>query len=231
MTWNRKDYDSDWPFDVLETTFTLDPGRTALLVIDLQPGQFTFSPDDPLRQKYPHLADAYTQRVESLVMPNTLKLLSYFRDRRLKVAFSRNAYNTRTGEQTTRRLKPKQSLTSGYRGCADHDVDPRLAPRDDELLVDKLTSSSFNCTFLDHALRNMDITGVIVVGVLSDMCILGTARAAAELGYDTLICEDACATFTEAAHNQAMLMHARKFGRVAQTDDVLAELEQDTKSK
>ena len=230
MTWNPKDHDPDWPFDVLETTFAIDPGRTALLVIDLQPGQFTFPADDPLVQKYPHLTDAFTNRVESLVMPNTLKLLSYFRDRGLKVAFSRNVYNTRTGQQATGRLKPKQPLTSGYRGCADHDVDPRLAPRDDEVLVDKLTSSSFNCTFLDHALRNMGITGVVIVGVLSDMCVLGTARMAGEIGYDTLICEDACGTFTQAAHNQAMLMHARKFGRVAQTDDILAELEQDTRS-
>ena len=29
---------------------------------------------------------------------------------------------------------------------------------------------------------------------LADMCVHGTARVAAELGYNSLICEDACAT-------------------------------------
>ena len=226
MTWDPKEHDPQWPFDLMETTFTLDPAHTALLVIDLQPCQITFPDDDPLRQQYPHIADAFTGRVESLVMPNTIRLLDYFRKHQLKVAFSRNLYNTCTGQETTRRLKPKEPLTSGYRGCPDHDVDPRLSPRDDEVLVDKLTSSSFNCTFLDHALRNMGVNAVVIVGVLSDMCVLGTARGAAELGYDTIICEDACATFTETAHIQAMLMHARKFGRIGQADDILTELDQ-----
>ena len=226
MTWNPKEHDPEWPFELMETTFALDPAHTALLVIDLQPSQITISDNDLLRQQYPHIADAYTGRVESLVMPNTIRLLDYFRNHQLKIAFSRNHFNTSTGQETTRRLKPKEPLTSGYRGCLDHDVDSRLSPRDNEVLVDKLTSSSFNCTFLDHALRNMGVSAVVVVGVLSDMCVLGTARGAAELGYDTIICEDACGTFTETAHTQAMLMHARKFGRIGQVDDILSELNQ-----
>lgn len=226
MTWNPKQYDPEWPFELTETTFTLSPVHTALLVIDLQPCQIMLSGNNLLQQKHPHIAEAFTGRVESLVMPNTVKLLDFFRKHQLKIAFSRNLYNTSTGQEATQRLKPRVPLTGGYRGCPDHDVDPRLSPRDDELLVDKLTSSSFNCTFLDHALRNMGISAVVVVGVLSDMCVLGTARGAAELGYDTIICEDACATFTETAHIQAMLMHARKFGRIGQVDEILNELSQ-----
>ena len=48
--------------------------------------------------------------------------------------------------------------------------------------------------------------------------------ATAELGYNALICEDACATFTQRAHDEALLMHARIFGRVEKTDAVLSEL-------
>ena len=77
---------------------------------------------------------------------------------------------------------------------------------------------------LDHALRNMHISAVVITGVLTDMCVFGTARVAAELGYDTLICDDACATLTERAHNEALLMHTRRFGRVETTDDVIEEL-------
>ena len=66
---------------------------------------------------------------------------------------------------------------------------------------------------------------VVIVGISTDMCGRhGTARVAAELGYHSLICEDACATYTARAHRDALLMHARVFGRVATTDDVLAEI-------
>ena len=36
----------------------------------------------------------------------------------------------------------------------------------------------------------------VLVGCLTDMCVLGTARGAAELGYNTLVVDDACATLT-----------------------------------
>ena len=59
---------------------------------------------------------------------------------------------------------------------------PAIAPREDELVVDKLTSGAFNASILDHALRNMDVRDVVIVGISTDMCVHGTARVAAELG-------------------------------------------------
>ena len=41
------------------------------------------------------------------------------------------------------------------------------------------------------------------------------------------MCEDACATFTQRAHDEALLMHARMFGRVETTEAVLSELAAD----
>jgi nicotinamidase-related amidase len=71
----------------------------------------------------------------------------------------------------------------------------------------------------------MGVTDLVITGVATDMCVFGTARVAAELGYNSLICEDACATYTARAHEEALLMHARVFGKVASTEDVLAELD------
>ena len=76
----------------------------------------------------------------------------------------------------------------------------------------------------------MGIGDVVIVGIATDMCVFGTARVAAELGYYSLLCEDACATYTARAQEDAMLMHARVFGRVATTDDVIAELNHGTSS-
>ena len=132
----------------------------------------------------------------------------------------------RPGDEMTERLKLKMPPGGPemHRGSDGYKTDKRLAPTDANLVVDKLTSGGFTASFLDHALRNMGIRGVVFTGMLTDACVLGTARPAAELGYNTLICEDACATFTQQAHDEALLMHARMFGRIETTDEVISEL-------
>ena len=77
---------------------------------------------------------------------------------------------------------------------------------------------------LDHALRNMGVEDLVMTGILTDMCVLGTARVASEIGYNSMICEDACATLTQRAHVDALRVHARCFGRVETADDIIIEL-------
>jgi len=64
-----------------------------------------------------------------------------------------------------------------YLGSQDHDITSAIGRWENELVVDKLTFGGFNCSISDHAFRNM-----VIVGVSIDMCVLGTARVAAELG-------------------------------------------------
>ena len=226
MSWHPSDHDPEWPFELMATSFNFNPAATALLVIDLQVGQIALDPAGEIAQKHPKIATYWNARIDRCVIPNTRLLLDYFRAHEMKVVYTRNGYLTATGQETTRRLRPGKPLEKGYRGTPGYEIEQRVTPLPSELVVDKLTSGAFSCTWLDHALRNMAISGLIITGVVSDMCVLGTARVAAELGYDTMLSEDACASFTHRAHTEAMLMLARKFGRVAQTLDIIAELEQ-----
>lgn len=226
MSWNPTDYDPDWPFELQATSFTLEPESTALLVIDLQPSQYTLSVDSELAKKHPQIVAYWNDRLERCVFPNTKRLLDYFRTHGMTVVFTRNGCVTPTGREVAARLRPKKRLTGGYRGTSNYEIADCLAPGQDEIVLDKLTSGAFTCTWLDHALQNMGIRYLVLAGIASDMCVIGTARPAAELGYYTLICEDSCAAYTEQAHIEAMLMHARKFGRVGQCQDIIAELEQ-----
>lgn len=226
MGWNPRAYDPDWPFDLTATDFTLCPKSTALLVIDVQGGEIKLTPDSEMARKYPGIADYWNHRMETVVVPNSRRLITYFREQHMKVIYTRNGNITPGCAQLTQRLRKKALKNSAtrYRGSASHEIDQRLLPRSDELVVDNLTSGAFTQTYLDHALRNMGITGVVIAGILTDMCVLGTARTAAELGYDTLICEDACATYTERSHVEALLAHSRVFGRVADAEEVIEEL-------
>jgi nicotinamidase-related amidase len=226
MTWNPADLDAEWPFDIFASDFKLEPASTALLVIDMQNGQLAVDPSSALAQRYPRIADYWQQRVEQTVIPNTLRLIECCRRRGMGLVFTRNGNVTSTGHEMSRRLKAKLAgqAPETHRQSSDYQIDARLAPTAADLIVDKLTSGAFTASFLDHALRNMGVQSIITTGVLTDGCVFGTARSAAELGYQTLICEDACATFTQRAHEDALLMHARIFGRIDTTEAVIAEL-------
>ena len=224
MSWIPEDYDSEWPFDLLKTSFKLDPQITVLLIIDVQSGDLVREPDTALGQKYPEIVKYWNDRIDQFVIPNTKRLINHFRENRMRVVYTRNGNVTPHAVQSTERLKESSNPGDRYRGMPAYEIASQIYPSDDDLVVDKLTSSAFHNTMLDHALRNMGIRDVVIAGILTDMCVFGTARMAAEIGYNALICEDACATNTQRAHNEALLMHARVFGRVSTTQDALDEL-------
>ena len=226
MTWDPTKLDPDWPFELFASTFTLEAAATALLVIDMQNDQLAVDPKSALATRFPEIADYWQQRVEHIVLPNIQRLIEACRGSTAGVVFTRNGNVTSTGREMSPRLKaklPPQGPPTN-RNSPGYAIDPRLAPTEADLIVDKLTSGAFTASYLDHALRKMGVRAVIVTGVLTDGCVFGTARAAAELGYSTLICEDACATFTQGAHDDALRMHARIFGRIETTDAVIDEL-------
>ena len=224
MPWDPRQLDPDWPFDLYATRFKLARESTALLIVDMQKADVSLNRRSPVTKKYPAIARYWNDRLESTVVPNTRKLLAAFRKQKLKIVYTRNGQLTSTGDEMAPRIRQKTKQPAKPCLRPSGDIDPRLAPRGQDLVITKLTSGSFTATPLDHALRNMGVKSLVIAGILTDMCILGTARAAAELGYDTLICEDACASLTQRAHDEALLMHARVFGRVADTRTVLGEL-------
>ena len=232
VRWNAAEHDPEWPFELLATQFELAWPSVALLVIDMHAKDLVMGADSEVASSKPEIAEYWNTRVSELVMPNLCRLIGCFRGQGAAVVYTRNGNVTSTGREMTRRLRVKDAA-DGERApkqfkhpsqTPGHEIDSRIAPREEDLVVDKLTSGAFTASILDHALRNMGVKGLVITGILTDMCVLGTARAAAELGYDSLICEDACATLTARAHNEALLMHARVFGRVAATEDVIAEL-------
>ena len=229
MVWNARKHDPEWPFDLMETDFKLSKSSTALLIIDLQEGDVRYDPNSKLARKYPEMASDYYKRLAEVVVPNAALLLEFFRTSGRKVIYTRNGPMTSRGDEVTIRLKAKIGRTDDMAQCnreePGYQIISELAPRPEDLVVDKLTSGAFTASTLDHALHNMNITDVVLVGILTDMCIFGTARAAAELGYNTVICENACASLTERAHQDALLMHARTFGKIMAAKDVIAALQ------
>jgi nicotinamidase-related amidase len=68
------------------------------------------------------------------------------------------------------------------------------------------------------------VDGVVVTGVVTNVCVEATARDAADRGLKTVVVDDACAAWDPEFH-AATLRSFRKFlGRVASSADVVAEL-------
>ena len=223
MSWKAEDFDSEWSYDELATKFELRNDKAALLVIDIQKGDLVRDSQSEYGIKYPHIVEYWNTRISDFVIPNTSKLISFFRELGLPVIYTRNGAITPNGKEMAKRLR-KFTKDTPFRGKDSYEIADQIRPVENELVIDKLTSGAFNFSILDHALRNMKVEDIVIAGILTDMCVLGTARVASELGYNSVIREDAFATLTQRAHVEALLMHARVFGRVETSDDIIAEL-------
>ncbi len=222
----------DWPMPWPE--LELDWSRAALLVIDVQNygcnrevglGQL-------LAERHPELAEVYLSRLELAVIPHVVDLVGAFRAARAPVVFTRHGPLRSDGLDMIprRRRRDRDALAATdmpalwHRGTFEHELIAELVPEQDELVVDKNTSSAFNSTGIEWLLRNLGVTTLVVVGMATDMCVETTARDAADRGFDVVVVEDATITFFEHHHRAALSGFARVFGQVWSTEQVLAAL-------
>ena len=81
---------------------------------------------------------------------------------------------------------------------------PELTPRPSEAVLDKITMSAFEGTFLDIALRDCGLSTVIMAGVALEIGIEPTVRHAADLGYIPIVPADACGGRDETARQRSL---------------------------
>lgn len=74
------------------------------------------------------------------------------------------------------------------------EINETVLPSENESLVIKHFPNSFLKTELESKLIEKQITKLVIVGMMTHMCIDATVRAAVDLGFETTLIEDACAT-------------------------------------
>jgi nicotinamidase-related amidase len=99
-----------------------------------------------------------------------------------------------------------------------------VAPAEGELVFSKTNGGAFTGTSLDFVLRNMDIESIVIMGFLTDQCVLATAVHGADLGYDVLLVEDACGGTTKENHDAVVRFARDVFLKVKSTDELLQAL-------
>jgi nicotinamidase-related amidase len=61
----------------------------------------------------------------------------------------------------------------------------------------------------------------VLAGIATDVAVESTARAAADLGYRTIVVSDACTADTDEAHDRSLEVIRRWFGETPTADEVL----------
>jgi nicotinamidase-related amidase len=74
------------------------------------------------------------------------------------------------------------------------EINERVLPQFDEMVIKKHFPNSFRETGLFNSLKNSGVETVVICGAMSHMCIDATTRAAFDLGFNCIVIEDACAT-------------------------------------
>lgn len=195
------------------------PGRTALLVVDVQnycarrgEGEF----------ERPTAADEYyLQRVERQVLPNLARLIGAFRHDGIEVIYT--VIESLTADGRDRSLDHKLSDMHVPRGSRLGKVVEEIAPAADEMVIPKTASGVFNSTNMEYVLRNLGVEYLVVAGVFTNQCVESAVRDAADRGFMVTTVEDCCATKTQAWHDAA-LVTLGGYSRLRSADQVIREL-------
>ncbi|SEK71181.1 Nicotinamidase-related amidase [Ectothiorhodospira marina] len=207
-------------------TRALGTHHAAMLCIDLQyldaaRGWGVFA-DAERSGLPPEAQDYYFDRLENTVLPNVRRLQDGFRSLSLEVIHTRIQSLTQDGRD--RGPGHKRLGLHAAPGSKEADFLEIVAPRDDEIVINKTASGVFTATNLEYVLRNLNVTALFVVGVYSNECVSTAIRDACDLGFYVTLIEDACATVTPELQRATMLTMKDRYARVMSTEQALAEI-------
>ncbi len=216
------DYFKDYPF-----RFTVDPRTTAFVPVDIQYGSASRNAGlgRLLASGGKDEIGAYRfERIENVVVPNVQKMLAFFRQHQLRIIYLTVGSALPDYSDILPHKRAFTRAKNNTLGQREHEILDEIKPLPGECVINKTTPSAFNSSGFESALRNMGIKYCLFAGVSTNVCVEGTARDAADRGFNTVIVEDGCAATRPEYHDMTIATFPRTYGRVATTDELLAEL-------
>jgi len=209
--------------EAFEEALKLKPGKTALLVVDMQ--RAFLDPGEAM--EVPPARD---------IVPQIQALLDLFRGKRLPVLFTEFTYSEAAPVHVGllhpehRRAAPGaqrgfgRPSSSCLAGEANVHVVPDLAPQPGELIVTKHYYDGFNGTALDTALRSRDVTHLVLTGTMTDICVLGTVIGGMNREYRMTVVDDGTATLWPEVQRATLDIIRRAYARVLTTKQIAEEI-------
>ena len=199
---------------------TLDPAKTALIVVDMQNGFLMKG-----------VAHALCEQAIEIV-PNINRLAEAARRTGGTVVWIQTAATPETlqswsvnvemngPERTAQRFASLGPGTKGYELWAGLDARP------DDVFVQKTRYSAFiqGSSNLEAVLRARGIDTAIITGTVTNVCCESTARDAMMRNFRTIMVTDANAATSDELHNASLAAFYLKFGDIMPTDMFIASL-------
>ncbi len=222
-TGKTEDYVSVYTRDV-----ELDPATTCLVVVDLM--YATGRPDTGLGKllaEQGRLEEARYrfERIEELVVPNTLRLLDWARANDMRRVFLTYGSEVEDYSDLSPQMYELCRSTRNRVGLREHEILEELDPRPTERVINKITPSAFTSSPIELILRTYGVTDLLFTGVSTNMCVEGTLRDAADRGFGCVLVEDATGADSQEYHDATCTVLQRLYGHVLRTDEVLERLE------
>jgi nicotinamidase-related amidase len=183
------------------TVTAIDP-KTALIVIDLQQGIVSLPTVHPIGD----------------VVKNARALADTFRRNGLPVVL----VNVDGGAPGRTEQPPRTTaFPAGWT-----DLIPELNRQPSDIVVTKRTWGAFASTDLEHRLRALDVTQIVVVGVATGTGVEATARQAYEQGFNVTLAIDAMTDLRPVAHDYSLAHVFPKLGETGTTQEIIDLLDQ-----
>ena len=193
------------------------PGRTALIVVDMQNA---FCDDaGSCRRRGVDIA-----MLKAAIGP-CVRLVEAARSHGIPVIFTRYVYRADylDGGVMIRYFSPRiDGMDHLVAGTWDVDVVEALAPRPSEPIIDKNRPSAFYATNLKPILNGLNTDSLFVCGVTTNCCVESTVRDAAQRDYKTFVVSDATGERTQHRHDNALESMGALFADIVATDDAIA---------
>jgi len=109
-------------------------------------------------------------------------------------------------------------LIEGTHGA---EIVAELAPRPEDVVVTKHTTSPFHTTDLGVYLRRFGITTLLLTGYSTTGVVEGALRDARDQDYDCVVVRDCCAAATVEEHEVSLNLVFPRMGWVAGVDEVI----------
>ena len=203
----------------------------AILVIDVQ--RYYTESTSPLvtytEALYPGGTDYIHQRLDAVVIPNIARILSAARVSSVPIIFARLCGTQDDRSDLHRNFQEFDQLAYAQTGMHVYplateilaDVDLRIAPLKNDIVVNKTGYSAFHETGLHQLLQSKGIDRLVVTGLTTSQCVNSSARAASDYGYVTVMVEDAQADYELRDHQAALFASEPITGPGISTSKVL----------
>jgi maleamate amidohydrolase len=156
---------------------------------------------------------------------NIQNLLEAARRAEIPVVFTTIAYRESDKLTAAAFIDKVPALLTLEAGSRWGEIDPSIAPREPEPVLNKLFAAAFYGTGLPSLLAAAGVDTLIVAGASTSGCVRATAVDALQYGYRPVVPRESVGDRNEQAHEANLYDIDAKYGDVVPTEEVLEYLE------